>query len=63
MEQRSPGGMAEEWRQQGLSGQAACRMAMGAAYKGARAKAIPSVTPSAPLTSVRSLDFILRSRL
>ena len=34
MEQRSPGGVPEEWRQQGLSGQPLCRSAMGAASRG-----------------------------
>ena len=35
MDRRSPRGVAEEWRKQGVSGQAIGRLAMGAAFRGA----------------------------
>ncbi len=34
MEQRSPGGRAEEWRLYWLSGQYLCRTSTGAAFRG-----------------------------
>ena len=35
MDRRPPRGVAEEWREQGVSGQPLCRLAMGAASRGA----------------------------
>jgi hypothetical protein len=34
MDKRSTGGMAEEWRQQGISGYTLCRLSIGAACRG-----------------------------
>jgi hypothetical protein len=44
MDSHSPRGVAEAWRQQGFSGQPFCRMAMGAAYRGAPSKNYDTVT-------------------
>jgi hypothetical protein len=61
MEQRSPRGMAEEWRKQGRSGQLPCRSAMGVACRGAFTQGLVLARRLASTSTGRSLAASLSS--